>query len=137
MRPALALVAILTVTLGFTGCDQQAKRDPAAEKSANDKLQEAIAAKHAEEEKHRAEVRAAATDGKLASINTVCPVTGDPVDPAIKPVTVEILIVNPPEILAIGVANEAAAEAVRHDPDRYAPAAKRNRQARAPTTVSP
>lgn len=137
MRAVPALLATLILTLGSAGCgnNQQTKRDPVAEKSASEKVQEALAAQRAEEEKHRAELRAAATEGKLSSINTVCPVTGDPVDPAITPVTVEILIVQPPEILAIGVATEAAAQAVRNFPDRYAPAAKHNRQARAATTV--
>lgn len=141
MRPRSAPVAlaILIACVGVTGCtsQKQAARDPAAEKSAAEKVREAMAAQHAEDEKRRAELRTAATEGKLASINSVCPVTGEPVDPAITPVTVEILIVNPPEFLAIGVATEAAAEAVRHNPDRYAPAAKRNRQARGATTVSP
>lgn len=138
MRTSLVLVATLILSLGSTACTgQKQARDPAAEKSASEKVQEAIAAQRAEEEKRRAELRTAATEGKLASINTVCPVTGEPVDPAIAPVTVEILVVNPAEILAIGVASEAAAEAVRHHPDRYAPAAKRNRQARSATTVAP
>lgn len=136
MRAVPALLATLILTLGSAGCgNQQTKRDPVAEKSANEKVQEALVAQREAEEKHRAELRAAATEGKLASINTVCPVTGNPVDPAITPVTVEILIVQPPEILAIGVATEAAAQAVRSFPDRYAPAAKQNRQARAATTV--
>jgi len=135
MRPTLLLAASLILTVGFTGCDQQAKRETPAEKSASEKVKEAIAAQRVEEEKHRAEVRAAATAGKLSSVNSVCPVTGEPVDPAITPVTVEILLVNPPEFIAIGVANEAAADAVRQHPDRYAPAAKQNRQARSTTTV--
>ncbi|HEX3131993.1 MAG TPA: hypothetical protein VHX44_00250 [Planctomycetota bacterium] len=135
MRSTLVLAATLILIVGFTGCDQQAKRDTSAEKTAFEKVKEAIAAQHAEEEKHRSEVRAAATEGKLSSINTVCPVTGEPVDPAIAPVMIEILVVNPPEFLAIGVANEAAADAVRHFPDRYAPAARQNRQARNTTTI--
>jgi len=136
--PTLLTTLILTVGLsvGFSGCgNQQAKRDPVAEKTAAEKVQAAIVAQRAEEEKHRAEIRAAATEGKLSSINSVCPVTGEPVDPAITPVTVEILVVSPPDILAIGVANEAAAAAVRSFPDRYAPAAKQNRQARSTTKV--
>lgn len=141
MRAVPTLLATLFLTIGlsvgFSGCgsNQQTTRDPAVEKSAAEKVQAAIIAQRAEEEKHRSELRAAATEGKLSSINSVCPVTGDPVDPAITPVTVEILVVQPPEILAIGVATEAAAEAVRKFPDRYAPAAKQNRQARSPTTV--
>ncbi|MBA3698240.1 MAG: hypothetical protein H0W78_05260 [Planctomycetes bacterium] len=136
MRAVPTLLATLILTVGLTGCgNQQTKRDPVAEKTAAGKVQAAIAAQRTEEEKHRAELRAAATEGKLSSINSVCPVTGEPVDPAITPVTVEILVVSPPDILAIGVANEAAAAAVRSFPDRYAPAAKQNRQARSATTV--
>lgn len=137
MRAVPTLLATLILTVGFSGCgnNQQTKRDPAVEKTAAEKVQAAIVAQRAEEEKHRSELRAAATEGKLSSINSICPVTGEPVDPAIAPVTVEILVVQPPEILAIGVANEAAAQAVRAFPDRYAPAAKRNRQARSPSAV--
>lgn len=137
MRAAPALLATLFLTAGIAGCGNQqaSKRDPVAEKSATEKVQEALAAQRAEEEQHRASVRAAATEGKLASLNTVCPVTGDLVDPAIPPVTVEVLVFNPPEILAIGVATEAAADSVRRFPERYAPAAKQNRQARSTTAV--
>lgn len=136
--PTLLATLILSVGLavGFSGCgNQQAKRDPVVEKTASEKVQAAIVAQRMEEEKHRSELRAVATEGKLSSINSVCPVTGEPVDPNIKPVTIEMLIVQPPEILAIGVANEAAATAVRNFPERYAPAAKQNRQARSATTV--
>jgi hypothetical protein len=139
MRPTVALAVTVILCSGLAGClgGNQTKRDApsAAEKSAEEKVKEALAAQQAEEEKHRAEVRAAAASGKLASINNICPVTGDPVDPAIAPVTIEVMLVSPSEILAIGVATEAAAEAVRRDPDRYAAAAKRNRQARSTTTV--
>jgi hypothetical protein len=45
------------------------------------------------------------------------------------------MLVTPSEILAVGVANEAAAEAVRRDPERYAAAAKHNRQARSTTAT--
>lgn len=137
MRAVPALLATLILTAGIAGCGKQqaSKRDPVAEHSAAQKVQEALAAQRLEEEQHRATVRAAATEGKLASVNTVCPVTGEPVDPAIAPVTVEVLVFNPPEILAIGVATEAAAESVRRFPDRYAPAAKQNRQARSTTAI--
>lgn len=135
MRSTLVLAATLILTVGVIGCGQQTKRETPAEKTAAEKVREAIAAQKADEEKHRAEVRAAATEGKLSSINSVCPVTGQAVDPAITPVTVEVLVVYPPEFLAIGVADEAAAESVRRFPERYAPAAKQNRQARSTTTV--
>jgi hypothetical protein len=136
MRHLSTLAATLVLAIAAGGCtSQQATREPAAEKSGSQKVQEALAAQHAADEKRRAELRGAASEGKLASINSVCPVTGDAVDPAIAPVTVELMVVSPPEILAIGVATEAAAEAVRHDPERYAPAAKRNRQARSGTTI--
>ena len=136
MRVVPALLATLILSIALSACgNQQTRRDSAAEKSASEKVKEALAAQRAEDERRRAELRAAATEGKLASINSICPVTGLPVDPAITPVTVEVLIVHPAEILAIGVANEAAADAVRNHPDRYAPAAKQNRQARSTTAV--
>lgn len=139
MRPTVALAVTVILCFGMAGClgSKQTQREapPAPEKSATEKVQEALVAQKAEEEKHHAEVRAAATTGKLSSINTVCPVTGDPVDPALTPVTIELMLVSPSEILAIGVATEAAAEAVRRDPDRYAAAAKRNRQARSTTAI--
>lgn len=136
MHAVPALLATLILTAGLAGCgNQAAKRDAVAEKTATEKVREALAAQRAEEEQRRAATRAAATEGKLASVNTVCPVTGEPVDPAIAPVTVEVLVFQPPEILAIGVANEAAADSVRRFPDRYAPAAKQNRQARSTTAV--
>lgn len=135
MRAIPFVLATLILSVGIVGCGNQGQRETPAEKSASEKVREAMAAQKAEEEKHRAEVRAAAAEGKLASINRVCPVTGLPVDPAIAPVTVELLIVNPPEYLAIGVASEEAAEAVRQHPERYTAAARHNRQARSTTTV--
>ncbi len=132
----LNVLAALFVTLGFVGCDNQREAQAAAtEKAATEKVREALAAQHAAEEQHRAGINAAALAGKLATINNICPVTGLPVDPAIAPVMIEVMIVNPHEFLAIGVANAAAAESVRQSPDRYAPAARNNRQARSSTTV--
>lgn len=132
----LNVLAALFVTLGFVGCDNQREIQSAAtEKAATEKMHEALAAQRAVEEQRRADLRVAAEAGKLASVNNICPVTGLPVDPAIAPVMVEVMIVNPPEFLAIGVANAAAAESVRQNPDRYAPAARNNRQARSSTTV--
>ena len=132
----LNVLAALFVTLGFVGCDNQREAQAAAtEKAATEKVRAALAAQRAAEEQHRAEINAAALAGKLASINTICPVTGLPVDPAIAPVVVEVMIFNPHEFIAIGVANVAAAESVRQSPDRYTPAARRNRQARSSTTV--
>jgi hypothetical protein len=134
----LTILAALFLTLGFVGCgNQEPKRETPAEKTAAEKVREALAAQHAAEEQHRAEVNAAALAGKLASINTICPVTGLPVDPAIAPVVVEVMIFNPHEFIAIGVANAAAAESVRQNPDRYTPAARHNREARSSTTVGP
>ena len=135
MRAIPFVLATVILGIGIAGCDSQAKRETPAEKTAGEKVREALATQQAEDEKHRSELRAAATEGKLTSINRVCPVTGLPVDPAIAPVTVEVLIVNPPEYLAIGVANEEAAEAVRQNPERYTAAARHNRQARSTTTV--
>jgi hypothetical protein len=135
MRVPLALAAAMTACLVLGGCTgQKSARDTAPEKSAAEKVREALAAQRAEEAERDAARRAAAAEGKLASINSVCPVTGEPVDPMIAPVTIEVLLFQPAEILAVGVANEAAAEAVRRDPERYAPAARRNQQARSTTT---
>jgi hypothetical protein len=130
MRPVTALIVTLSLSAVIAGCGKQQTRETPAQKTASEQVREALAAKHAQEEAVRSERRAAAGEGKLASVNTICPVTGHPVDPAIPPVTVEVMIVQPPEVIAIGVADEAAAEAVRHDPDRFAAAARANRQAR-------
>ncbi len=136
MRAIPFVLATLILGVGITGCGNQTRQDTSpAEKTASEKVREALIAQRAEEEQHRSEVRDAAGAGKLASINRVCPVTGLPVDPAIPPVTVEILLVSPPEYLAVGVASEEAAEAVRQHPERYAAAARRNRQARSTTTI--
>ena len=133
----LSVLAVLFMALGFVGCDNQRETRAATEKAATEKVREALAAQRAAEEQHRAEINAAALAGKLASINNICPVTGLPVDPAIAPVVVEVMIVNPHEFIAIGVANAAAAESVRQNPDRYTPAARHNKEARSSSTVGP
>lgn len=133
----LNVLAALFVTVGFVGCDNQRETQAATEKAATEKVREALAAQRAAEEQHRVEINAAALAGKLASINNICPVTGLPVDPAIAPVVVEVMIVNPHEFIAIGVANAAAAESVRQNPDRYTPAARHNKEARSSSTVGP
>jgi hypothetical protein len=121
-------------TLGLAARKAQQEAEAQA---ARDKVAAMWAAQHAADEQKRAERAALFSAGKLASVNTVCPVTGDLVDPAIAPVPVELMLVQPSEVVMVGVANEAAAAAVRHDPERYLPAAQRNQQARAYTKVGP
>lgn len=65
-------------------------------------------------------------------VNTICPVTGLAVDPTIPPVEVTIDIVHPPMIVLIGVSNAEAAKRVAADPERFAAAARNNREARDP-----
>lgn len=67
------------------------------------------------------------------AINTICPVTGLAVDPSIPPVEVTIDIVSPPMVVLIGVNNAEAAKRVAADPERFAAAARNNREARSPT----
>lgn len=66
------------------------------------------------------------------AINTICPVTGLAVDPSIPPIEVVIDIVQPPMVLLIGVNNAEAAKRVAADPERFAAAARNNREARDP-----
>jgi len=136
MRSVVTCLISTVLVLGMSGCgnsktNQQAANDP----TASEKIAAALAAQQAAEEQVRAERRAALEAGKLTSVNSICPVTGGFVDPAIAPIPVEILIVQPAEIIMVGVANDAAAEAVRRDPGRYAAAAQSNKQARAYTSV--
>ena len=133
--PVSTILATLVLSLCLVGCGNQRNAEMAAEKKVTEKVREALSAQRAAEEQRRAEINAAALTGKLASINNICPVTGLAVDPAIAPVMVEIMVVTPHEFFAIGVAHAAAAESVRQNPDRYAPAARNNRQARSSTTV--
>ena len=62
-------------------------------------------------------------------VNTICPVTGDLVDPQVPPVVVEISVGQPPLVVSIGTSSTRAAEIVRANPERYAPAALDNRKA--------
>lgn len=71
----------------------------------------------------------AAESGK--PINTICPVTGRAVDPAIPPVVVTIGKGERSRKILIGVADAAAALKVKARPDLYADAAKANQQAEA------
>ena len=131
------ILATLILALCFVGCGNQRETEIAAEKVATENVREALAAQRTAEEQRRVGINAAALTGKLASVNNICPVTGLAVDPAIAPVMVEVMVITPHEVLAIGVANAAAAETVRQNPDRYIPAARNNRQARSSTTVGP
>lgn len=135
--PVSTILATLILALCFVGCGNQRETEIAAEKIATENVREALTAQRTAEEQRRVRINAAALTGKLASVNNICPVTGLAVDPAIAPVMVEIMVITPHEVLAIGVANAAAAETVRQNPDRYIPAARNNRQARSSTTVGP
>lgn len=62
-------------------------------------------------------------------INTICPVSGKPIDPAIAPVVVTMGKGDRAQRVVIGVADAAAADKVKANPEIYAPAAKANKQA--------
>jgi 2-keto-4-pentenoate hydratase/2-oxohepta-3-ene-1,7-dioic acid hydratase in catechol pathway len=140
MRAVTCLVSSLLV-LALVGCgnsksNQQAAVDSsAAKKSATEKVAATMTTQQATAVQARAERRAALEAGKLASVNSICPVTGDLVDPAIAPIPVEIMIVQPAKIIMVGVANAAAAEAVQRDPGRYVAAAQSNKSVRAYTKI--
>lgn len=65
-------------------------------------------------------------------INTICPVTGLAVDPAIPPIEVLVEVVHPPQVLLIGVSDADAGKRVAANPERFAAAARNNRVARDP-----
>jgi hypothetical protein len=64
-------------------------------------------------------------------VNTVCPVTGKPVDPGIAAVVVSLGKGERAQKVVIGVADAAAAEKVKANPEAYVAAARANRQAEA------
>ncbi len=137
MRFTVLCFCCAALVLSMTGCGKGStnQRTTTVPKSATEKVQEALAEKQAREEQALAERRASIEAGKLISANTICPVTGYPVDPAIAPIPVELLIVQPPETIMVGVSNAEAAAIVLHDPERYAAAASRNMKARGYTKV--
>jgi hypothetical protein len=61
-------------------------------------------------------------------INTVCPVTGKPIDATIPPVVITMGKGEKARKVVIGVADAAAAERVKASPETYAPAALANKQ---------
>lgn len=63
-----------------------------------------------------------------AAINSICPVTGRPVDPAIPVVMISMGKGEHAVRLVIAVADAAAAEKVKANPELYIAAAKANRQ---------
>jgi hypothetical protein len=65
-----------------------------------------------------------------APVNTICPVTGRPIDPSLPPVVVVLGKGDKAKRIAIGIADRAAAAAIKADPQRYADAAKENRAAK-------
>ena len=62
-------------------------------------------------------------------VNTVCPVTGKPVDAGVSAVVVSMGKGERAQKIVIGVADAAAAEKVKANPDAYIAAARANRQA--------
>ena len=62
-------------------------------------------------------------------VNTVCPVTGKPVDATIPAVIVTVGKGERAKRIAIGVADRAAADKVKSSPAAYVEAAKANRKA--------
>ncbi len=138
MRAVVTCLISTALVLSMTGCGKT-KTTPKAtvNQAATEKITAAIAEQQVVEEQVRAERRITQEATKLASVNSICPVTGGFVDPAIAPIPVEILIVQPAETIMVGVANAAAGDAVRRDPGRYAAAAQSNKQARAYTSVGP
>jgi hypothetical protein len=63
------------------------------------------------------------------AINSVCPVTGRPVDPSIQPVIITLGKGERAQRVVIGVADGAAAAKVKANPNAYVQAAKANRKA--------
>lgn len=70
---------------------------------------------------------ALAADSK--AVNTVCPVTGKPVDPGVTAVVVSMGKGERAKKIVIGVADVAAGEKVKANPEAYVAAAQANRQA--------
>lgn len=64
------------------------------------------------------------------AVNTVCPVTGKPVDTTIPAVIVTVGKGERAQRIPIGVADRAAADKVKADPSTYVEAAKANRKAK-------
>lgn len=64
------------------------------------------------------------------AVNTVCPVTGKPVDSTIPVVIVTVGKGERAQRIPIGVADRAAADKVKADPSTYVEAAKANRKAK-------
>jgi hypothetical protein len=65
----------------------------------------------------------------LGPVNSICPVTGRPVDPAIPAVMITMGKGEHAARLVIAVADAASAEKVKANPEFYIAAAKANRQA--------
>lgn len=71
----------------------------------------------------------ALTAADAKAINTVCPVTGKAVDAAVPAVIITVGKGERAQKVVIGVADAAAAEKVKADPEAYVAAAKANRRA--------
>lgn len=73
-------------------------------------------------------VPTALTAADQQTVNTICPVTGKPVDSTIPAVIVTLGKGERAQRIAIGVADRAAADKVKTSPALYVEAAKANRQ---------
>jgi hypothetical protein len=65
-----------------------------------------------------------------SAVNSICPVSGKPVDGTIPPVIVTVGKGERAQRVVIGVADRASAEKVKANPAAYIEAAKGNRAAR-------
>lgn len=65
-----------------------------------------------------------------AAVNTICPVTGKPVDSTIPAVIVTVGKGERAKRISIGVADRAAADKVKANPSDYVEAAKVNQKAK-------
>ncbi len=66
---------------------------------------------------------------KGKAINTICPVTGKPIDAKLAPVVVVIGKGEKARRYTIGIAVASAADTIKGDPQKYADAAKANKKA--------
>lgn len=73
-------------------------------------------------------VPATVTAADQQAVNTICPVTGKPVDSTIPAVIVTMGKGERVQRIAIGVADRAAADKVKASPALYVEAAKANRK---------
>jgi ABC-type Fe3+-hydroxamate transport system substrate-binding protein len=63
-----------------------------------------------------------------STVNSICPVTGKPIDTALPPVIITLGKGERAQRVVIGVADRAAADKVKANPSTYVEAAKANRK---------